>query len=257
MAVMRSGRILVGGVALQADAVAGRAKFGAVGLMAIAAGDASSEHLALLERAVIIDLVEHLPVSIIEPAGERRDDMSVRQPPAGNPIPGKFSASRMAQAAGFDFPANESRCEVTLRISSLGIDPPDDIASLVEANDEALPRIVVFAERPPALPRACPGDVVRALAVAGLATHADFRKARGEAIVGRIVILVHAGRVALGAHEIPVLVELRPVQHVVVLDLLVRIEMEPALSALLLGAAIPGDRQRLEPAVRKFDEILL
>jgi len=46
-------------------------------------------------------------------------------------------------------------------------------------------------------------------------------------------------------------------QHVVVLDLLVRMEMEPALSALLLGAAIPGDRQRLQPAVRKFDEILL
>jgi hypothetical protein len=46
-------------------------------------------------------------------------------------------------------------------------------------------------------------------------------------------------------------------QDVVVLDLLVRIEMEPALAALLLGAVIPGDRQGLQPAVRKFDEILL
>ena len=46
-------------------------------------------------------------------------------------------------------------------------------------------------------------------------------------------------------------------QNIVVLDLLVRMEMEPALSALLLRAAIPGDRQCLQPAVRKFDEILL
>ena len=41
------------------------------------------------------------------------------------------------------------------------------------------------------------------------------------------------------------------------LDLLVRIEMEPALAALLLWAAVPGDRQRLQPAVGKLDQILL
>jgi hypothetical protein len=33
--------------------------------------------------------------------------------------------------------------------------------------------------------------------------------------------------------------------------------MEPALSALLLGPAIPGDRQGLQPSVREFDEVLL
>ena len=40
-------------------------------------------------------------------------------------------------------------------------------------------------------------------------------------------------------------------------DLLVRIEMKPALSALFLRAAVPGDRQRLHPPVREFDQILL
>jgi hypothetical protein len=93
--------------------------------------------------------------------------------------------------------------------------------------------------------------------MAGFATHADFRKARGKTIVSRIIVLAHAGRVALGAHEIPVLVQLGPMQDVVVFDLLVRIEMEPALAALLLRAAVPGDRERLQPAVREFDEILL
>src|SRR5262249_4220675 len=86
----------------------------------------------------------------------------------------KFSASRMAQAAGLDFPANESRREVTLRISSLGIDPPDHVAALVEENDKALPRVGVFAEGPPALLRARPGDVARALAAAGLAAEAEL-----------------------------------------------------------------------------------
>ena len=55
--VMRRGRVLVGRVALQADAVARKPQLGAVRLVAVAAGDAGREHLALLERAVVVDLV--------------------------------------------------------------------------------------------------------------------------------------------------------------------------------------------------------
>src|SRR5262249_5286312 len=102
-----------------------------------------------------------------------------------------------------------------------------------------------------------PGDVSGALAMAGLAADADLGPGAGEAIIRRVVILAHAGRVALRAHEIPVLVQLGPMQDVIVLDLLVRIEMEPALSALLLRAGVPGDRERLKPSVREFDQILL
>ena len=46
-------------------------------------------------------------------------------------------------------------------------------------------------------------------------------------------------------------------QDVVVADLLVRIEVEPALAALVLRPAVPGDRQRLQPAVGKCDQVLL
>ena len=102
-------------------------------------------------------------------------------------------------------------------VAGLWIVPPGDVAALVEANDEALRRIVA------ALPNghqlllvARPGDMARALAVAGLAADADLREGRGEAIVRRIVVLAHAGRMALGAHEVPVLVQLGPVQDVVV-----------------------------------------
>jgi len=93
--------------------------------------------------------------------------------------------------------------------------------------------------------------------VAGLATDTDLRKARGKAVVGRVVILAHARRMALRAHEIPVLIEPGPVQRVVVLDLLVGIKMKPALPALVFWPGVPGNGQRLQPLVWKFDQILL
>src|SRR6516164_368415 len=135
--------------------------------------------------------------------------------------------------------------------------PPLDARTLVEADQEPLRRVVIFRERPPAGAVARPGDMARALPVAGLAANADLCEARGEAIIRRIVVLAHAGRVALRAHEVPVLVQLRPMQGIVVLDLLIRVEMEPALAALFFRPAVPGDGERLHPAVRELDEILL
>jgi hypothetical protein len=57
--------------------------------------------------------------------------------------------------------------------------------------------------------------------------------------------------------KIPVLVQLRPVQDIVVFDLFVRIDVKPALAAFVFRPSVPGDRQGLNTAVRKFDEILL
>ena len=93
--------------------------------------------------------------------------------------------------------------------------------------------------------------------MARLATDADFRPSRGETIGLGVVILAQAGRVALRAHEIPVLVQLGPVQDIVVLDLLVGIEVKPALAAFFLRPAVPGDRQCLNTTVGEFDEVLL
>jgi len=73
-------------VALLAYAVVRRAELAAVRLVAIAAGHAGREHLALLERTVVIDLVAHLPVRFVETAGERRDGMRVGEPSSGHPI---------------------------------------------------------------------------------------------------------------------------------------------------------------------------
>ena len=69
--MMARSRIFFRRVALLADAVTRGAKLAAVRLMAVAAGDAGCEHLALLERAVVVDLVAHLSVRLVETPGER------------------------------------------------------------------------------------------------------------------------------------------------------------------------------------------
>ena len=46
-------------------------------------------------------------------------------------------------------------------------------------------------------------------------------------------------------------------QNVIVLDLLIGVEMNPALPAFILRPGIPLDRQSLDASVGKFDQILL
>src|SRR5262249_24231423 len=206
MMAVANGCILVGRVALQADAVAGRAESRGGGLVAIAAGDAGREHLALLERAVIVDLVAHLTVGMIEPARARGGDVGVRQRAAGHPILGKCAAAGVTAAAGLDLLAHRGGRGIAPSVAGRWVDPPADTGPLIEGTDEPLPRVVVSAEGPPALPRARPSDVARALPVTGLAADADLGPGGGEAIGCRVVVLAHAGRVALRAHEVPVLV---------------------------------------------------
>jgi hypothetical protein len=46
-------------------------------------------------------------------------------------------------------------------------------------------------------------------------------------------------------------------QDIVVANLFFWVEVEPVLAAFIFGSTIPGDRQRLQSAIRKFDQILL
>jgi len=69
--------VLVGGMTIQTNAVTGSAQLSAVGVVAIAAGHARCEHLALLEGAVIVNLVAHLPIRIVKAASERRHNVRV------------------------------------------------------------------------------------------------------------------------------------------------------------------------------------
>src|SRR5271155_3168237 len=148
----------------------------------------------------------------------------------------------MAQPAGLDLLAQYRRRKIALRIAGFRILPPCDVAALIEAHSKALGLILLFLKRPPALLVVRPGDMARTLAMAGLAAHTNLGPGRVEMIVLCIVIFLHTGRMTLGAHEIPVLIQLCPMQDIVVLYVLVRVEMEPALAALLLRSTIPCNR---------------
>ena len=117
------------------------------------------QHLALLERAVVVDLVEHLTVGMIEPAGKWRDEMRVGQRLSGNPILGKFRAARVAKAAGLDLLAEHRRRIVTRSIAGFRIDRPGNVAAFIKPNEQTLVAIFDLAKWPPTLLGLCPADV--------------------------------------------------------------------------------------------------
>src|SRR5262249_41353823 len=79
----------------------------------------------------------------------------------------------------------------------------------------------------------------------------------GVGIGGEVIVLLQIGRGALGTLVVPGLVAPGPMQRVAGFELLTRVEMEPALTALLFRAAIPGDAERLIASPGKGDQILL
>src|SRR5215469_8107638 len=221
-------------MALQAEPIAGHAQLGAMWLVTVAACHASGKHLALLERTIIIHLVEHLTVDLIKPTRQQRHCVCVGEPMARNPIFREFAAARVAQPACLHFLAEHSRRYAALGLTRDWISVPGHTVALGEAHQQAHVFIVDLAEWPPALLILRPGDVTRALSMTSLAADTDLGPGRSESVMRRVIVLAHAGRVALGAHKIPILVELGPVEDVVVADFLVRVEMEPVLAAVRL-----------------------
>src|SRR5262245_43295027 len=173
------------------------------------------------------------------------------------PIFRELATARVTKAAGLRLLA-QGKCQLAApSVAAFRIDRPADRAAFVEANRKPHARIIDLAQWPPALAGGGPGEVLGARAMTGLAADVDLRKGRGEAIGRRVVVFAHAGRMTFRTHEIPILVELGPVQEVVVPDRLVGIKVKPALATRLLGAGVPGQRQGLQAAVRKFDQVLL
>src|SRR5262245_39419839 len=147
----------------------------------------------------------------------------------------------MAASTGFDFLAELGGCDTPLRGAGFRVTAPCHAVPVIKDCQQTFLRIV-FPKRPPALLLLSPGNMARALSMAGFAPGADFLPGSGEAICRGIIVLAHVGRVALRAHEVPVLVQFRPVQDVVVRDCLVWIEVEPALAPIFLWTAVPGER---------------
>ena len=117
MVTVARGFVLVGLMALQTHAVAGEKKFRTVRIVAIAAADAGSEHLALLERAVVVDLVQHLSIGLVKALRQRRHRVGIGQPAARDPGFGKLGASGVTKPASLDLLAQQARRHAAVRIA--------------------------------------------------------------------------------------------------------------------------------------------
>src|SRR5262249_8924205 len=127
------GGIRLGGVALSADTILGKAKLGAMRLMAITAGYAGGKHLALLERAIVVDLIKHLAVGLIDAATDRRNGMRLRQPSTRQPVLGELSTPSMTKAAGLRLFAQGEGQFATRGIAGLCLHRPGNVATFIEA----------------------------------------------------------------------------------------------------------------------------
>ena len=246
--VMRARVELLRQVALSADAVAGRPQLLPVGIVTVRAGDALRRHPAGEERAVVVDLVAHLAVGPVQPRLDQRRPEGVVQRLAGHVIIGELAAPGMAACADLDLrrrrPGNGPA-----GAPGFGIEGPADAVPFIEPGQQTIPAALTVATRP--------GHVRLARAVAGLAGDVDFRPGRVEGIAPGVVILAQVGGVAVRALVVPVLVDAGPVQRIARADVLAGVEVKPALAACVRRTGIPGDGQRLQPAARKLDQVLL
>ncbi|MDT4836007.1 hypothetical protein FQZ97_696890 [compost metagenome] len=216
-------RFAGGIVALQADAVARGLERRAVGIVAIAAAHALGEHLALAEGAVLEHLFLDLAIQLIEFAGQGAGQVVVHQSPVAVVAVTQGGAAGMAAGAAFDF----GECVGPGQVEG----------------EAGIGRLA---------PVRRPLQVLRGGAVAGLAADAQAVPLAGEAVVGRVVIAFETGGVALHAHEVGVLLRVAPVQRVLEVHALARIEVEPGT---LLH--VPGQAQGLQAAAGDFDQVLL
>ena len=179
--------------------------------------------------------------------------MRVREEPPRPVLLGEEAPPGVAPGAGLHL---EARLEELrgLRDPALLVHLPRAAAPLGETDDEARLSLRVLPPRP-RLPR--PVHVARALTVARLARHVQLGEGREETVLVEPVALAQVRGMALGALAVPALRELRPVQHVAVVHALARVEVEPALPALLLRAAVPRHGERLETPPRQLDQVLL
>ena len=238
---------LVAVMALQTDAVALGAQLQRVRIVAVAARHAGHEHLALAKRRVVIDLVHHLAVGLEQAGLEQARHVRFQQRLPGPPGFGDLAGARVADPAGLQLLGAGPR-HAAPRTAGRRIEGPLHVLALVEVDGQAVRAVPVsFCPRHMGCPRA----------VTGFARDIDLGPGGGVGVRGRVVVLAQFRRMALGALKVPGLVDAGPVQRIARLQVLIGVEMEPALAALFLRPRVPGDAQRLHPSVGKGDQVLL
>ena len=93
--------------------------------------------------------------------------------------------------------------------------------------------------------------------MARLVGDVDIGPAGGIAVRSEVVVLFQIRRVAARTLIVPGLVASGPMEAIAASKDLIWVKGKPALSPLILGAAVPRDAERLVAAARKCDQILL
>ena len=248
MMMMRRGVVLRRQVAGGAERIALGAHLLAVRLVAVAAGDSGVIHAALPERAPDIDLVALLPVDVIQVLRQKRRPIEVEEGQAGSISVGDLTAPRMALRTDIDLGVLGA-CAAARGLARRRIGAPVHALAFGQVDRETLRWVLGSRSRP--------FEVRGPRSVAGLAADGNFLVRGVKRVVGGLVILAHVRRVAVGAHEIPVLRVPGPVQFIARIDLVIGIEMKPTLASLRRRPVVPRDRERLDPSIREFDQVLL
>ena len=153
MVMMRGGAVLRLLVTLVADAVALRPQLERMRLVAVAAADALREHLALAERGVVVDLVQHLAVGLEQAGLEEARHVRLEELLPGAPAFGDLGAAGMADAAGLELLGAGPR-RAADGVAGGGVDGPMDALRARRSGRE--PVIAALARAQPALPAARP-----------------------------------------------------------------------------------------------------
>src|SRR6478672_6612904 len=145
-------------------------------IVTVATGHTRREHLALLERQVVVELfdVAHLTVGVGQIAVHRRRQMCVRQRLPGDPFFRELRAPCVTQTARFHFLARTQRHAVALWHPCLVVLRPGCAGSLVELHDKPLRSVLLLAPGPPAFSILCPCDVTGAGTMTRLTADADL-----------------------------------------------------------------------------------
>src|SRR5690606_36534284 len=191
-----------------------------VRILAVAAHIPGPIHRALHARSVDEDPVEYMAVGVVQPLVEPSRDEAVEE--------------RLARRERV----------VELRAAGVTLRAHLDLAGV--GRPAARHRGRVAGPPPGPLDRGESGlhglrlrGVQRARPVAGLAADVDLGTRRRETLLLRHVALLERGRVARRAAAVPVVHGARPMERVRRREREVRVEVKPALAALLGRTAVP------------------
>ena len=226
----REVRVARRAVALGTDAISACTQSGAVRLVTVGAGHTVRIHLGLQKRAVDVDLIEYLPVSVIAALSQSSQPISIVKLRAGKGVSAfKRLSSRMATSALLD----------------IGLATRRHVHREPGAGQSGPARLRIG-------PLLRPGQMRLPGAVACLAADTDLGLPAGVSAALRPVILVEVRGMTFGATGVPVLVGAGPVQAVPGKQRLIGVEMIPALFF-----RIPNHIEGLETALFRFQKVLL